>query len=115
MAETPAPPQPKSALEDGRFEDLTVIASDPESTCTAEPCIESADLSGTSRDLTLDSFRVIANDPFTMCLAENRLVTGNGHAKLPLQFARYRPAYMLQDEALERAGRVSGTTQLGRA
>lgn len=65
-----------------------------------------------SRDHTLGSFRIIANDPSTTCLAESKLV--NGHAKPPLQSARYRPAYMLQDGSLERAGRVSGGALLGR-
>ena len=99
MAETPAP----KPAEAGPF---TVIASDPESTCTAEPCMEPADLS-------LGSFRLIANDPFTMCVAESKLVNGNGHAKSPLS-ARYKPAYLLQDEGLERAGRVSGSAVLDR-
>lgn len=108
--ETSAPPQSKHAVEEGHFEDLTVIVSDPESTCTAEPHMESADLLDTSCDGTLGSFRVISHDPFTLCVAECKLVNGNGRANPPLQSVRYKPAYTLQDESLERAGRVSGTT-----
>ncbi|KAG6380196.1 hypothetical protein JVT61DRAFT_8287 [Boletus reticuloceps] len=106
MAETPAPCQLKPAAAESRFEDFTVIASDPESTCTAEPSMESA---------TLGSFRVIASDPLTMCVAESKLVNGNGHAKPLSQSARYKPAYMLQDEGLERAGRVCGTALMGKS
>jgi len=105
MAESP-PPQLKPVVGDGQF---TVIASDPESTCTAEPSMETADHSG-----SLGSFRVIANDPFTTCVAESKPGTGNGHAKPPLQFAQYKPAFMLQDEGLERAGRVAGAALLGK-
>ncbi|KAG8216065.1 hypothetical protein J3R82DRAFT_8065 [Butyriboletus roseoflavus] len=114
-ADTPAPRQPKPTVEDGHLEAFTIIASNPESTCTAEPRMDLADLSDTSPDCTLGSFRVIANDPFTVCLAESKLFNGNGHAKPPSQSTRYRPAYMLQDEGLERAGRVSGTAPPGRA
>lgn len=111
--ETPPSRQPKPTVEDGHLENFTVIASDPESTCSIETRMDWADLSDTSPG-TFGSFRIIANDPFTTCVAESKFVNGNGHAKPPLQSARYRPAYILLDESLERAGRVSGTAQPGR-
>lgn len=118
IAEKLARRQPRSAAEDSYFEDVTIIASNPESTCTAEPYMELTDPSDTFRDHTLGSFRIIANDPSTTCLAESKLVNGNGngndYTRSPSEPIRYRPAYMLQDESLERAGRVSGGVLLGR-
>ncbi|KAF9224752.1 adenine nucleotide alpha hydrolases-like protein [Gyrodon lividus] len=116
IAETPlAPCQPKAA-EDNNLGAFTIIASDPESTCAAEPSLEPPELvNGLSSDDTLGSFRVIANNPYTVCLAEGRPVNGNGHVKPPPQPPRYRPAYMLQDGSLERAGRVSRAALPGMA
>lgn len=99
IAETSAPHQPKPAVEDCQ------------STCTSGPCIGSADRSDTFHDYTLPSFQLLAYDPFTTCLAESKAI--NGHTNPPLLSARYKPAYMLQDESLERAGRVSSNALLG--
>ncbi|KIJ06065.1 hypothetical protein PAXINDRAFT_103521 [Paxillus involutus ATCC 200175] len=118
IGETPAPRQPKAA-EDNSLGGFTVIASNPESTCPAEPSIEPSmeppklTSGASSDDSALGSFCVIANDPSTTCFAEENLVNSNGHVKPPSQLTLYKPAYMLQDGSLERAGRVSAAALSG--
>jgi FAD synthetase len=118
IGETPAPRQPKAA-EYNSLGGFTVIASNPESTCPAEPSIEPSmeppklTSGASSDDSALGSFCVIANDPSTTCFAEENLVNSNGHVKPPSQLTLYKPAYMLQDGSLERAGRVSAAALSG--
>ncbi|KAG1743753.1 uncharacterized protein EDB91DRAFT_1236711 [Suillus paluster] len=100
------PPPPKSFMN-GSLGPFTIIANNPSQTCFAEPALtlrETEPSSGSSE--TLGPFLVLANDPNTQCHAE---VNGSRGANGVSYSPRYRPAYELQDGALERAGRVSGT------
>lgn len=91
---------PKSSLNDiGPF---TIIADNPDQICLADPVSDLRE-SEPPRS-TLGPFQVLVNDPNTQCQGEVNNRSANG-VRLP---PRYRPAYELQDGALERAGRVSG-------
>lgn len=97
-------PTPSKSFMNG-FGPFTIIANNPDQTCFADPVFDLRETeSPRSSTETLGSFRVIANNPNTQCHAEVNDRTANG-VNLP---PRYRPAYELQDGALERAGRVSG-------
>lgn len=101
MCHVDAPP-PTSLVNGsgGSLGAFTIIADNPSHTCFAEPDLDLRETEPYSRE-TLGSLQVLVNDPNTQCIAE---VTNDvGHPP------RYRPAYELQDGALERAGRVSGT------
>lgn len=97
-------PTPSKSFMNG-FGPFTIIASNPDQTCFADPVFDLKETeSPRSSTETLGSFRVLANNPNTQCHAEVNDKTASGVNLLP----RYRPAYELQDGALERAGRVSG-------
>ena len=88
---------------EGSLGPFTIIADNPSQTCYAEPTLGSRDTELHSRE-TLGPFQVLINDPNTQCLPEVDSASAKGAGRPP----RYRPAYELQDGALERAGRVSG-------
>lgn len=101
LAETPVPHHREfAAAEDGN----------PESTCSRAATVPHSIPGG-----ALGSFRIIADNPHGMCFAESKPVNGNDHAPIRPKSVHYKPAYMLEDESLERAGRVSGAALLGKA
>lgn len=97
------PTPPESFMNDlGSF---TIIANNPDQTCFADPICDLREIESLESSIeTLGPFQVLANDPNTQCHADVNGRSTNG-VSLP---QRYRPAYELQDGALERAGRVSG-------
>lgn len=97
------PTPPESFVND--FGSFTIIANNPDQTCFADPICDLRETESLKSSIeTLGPFQVLANDPNTQCHAEVNDKNTNG-VSLP---QRYRPAYELQDGALERAGRVSG-------
>jgi FAD synthetase len=103
LAETP-PPTSFMDGSGGGLGPFTILADNPSHTCFAEPVFDLREtvLPSTER---LGPFQVLVNDPNTQCLPEvgsSGSTNGVGHRP------QYRPAYELQDGALERAGRVSG-------
>jgi FAD synthetase len=91
------------------FGPFTIIANNPDQTCFADPVFDLRETESLRSSIeTLGPFQVLASDPSTQCYAEVNDQGANGVNLLP----RYRPAYELQDGALERAGRVSGAIPL---
>lgn len=103
------PTPPKSFMNGlGPF---TIIANNPDQTCFADPVFDLRETESLRSSIeTLGPFQVLASDPSTQCYAEVNDQSANGVNLLP----RYRPAYELQDGALERAGRVSGAIPLAK-
>lgn len=97
------PTSPKSFINDiGPF---TVIANSPDRTCFADPVCDLKETKSLRSSIEmLGPVQVLASDPTTQCYAEV-----NNRSAIDVSLPpRYRPAYELQDGALERAGRVSG-------